>query len=207
MRHVRSICAVLAFVTGCTHRVPAPPPVPSSTAARAIAVYRAIAESLYVTTTKRVIAVAATSLDSTCDGARCGDLAARWGVETLWWASGDSSEARSSRADLLSRATRPFDISPVVRGRSMLLEADAGDIPAADADVNAWIRFRSTHADAAGAVRMSPVGFSESGRTAVAFVDWRCGPTCGHTLGVALVATTDSTWSISEMLLVSSRSR
>ena len=60
---------------------------------------------------------------------------------------------------------------------------------------------------AAGAVRMSPVGFSESGRTAVAFVDWRCGPTCGHTLGVALVAATDSTWSIAEMLLVSSRAR
>ena len=117
------------------HGVPAPPSVPSNTAAHAIAVYRAIAESLYVTTTKRVVAVAATSLDSACDATRCGDLAARWGVETLWWATGDSSEARSSRTDLLSRATRPFDLSPVVRGRSMLLEADAGDVPAADAEV------------------------------------------------------------------------
>ncbi|CAN5425093.1 hypothetical protein BH09GEM1_BH09GEM1_40390 [soil metagenome] len=32
-------------------------------------------------------------------------------------------------------------------------------------------------------------------------------PTCGHTIGVALTATSDSTWAIAEMLLVSSRER
>jgi hypothetical protein len=89
----------------------------------------------------------------------------------------------------------------------MLLEADAGDVPSLDADVAEWVRFRSQHADAAGAVRMSPVGFSRTGHTAVAIVDWRCGPTCGHTLGVALTATSDSTWSISEMLLLASKGR
>ena len=89
----------------------------------------------------------------------------------------------------------------------MLLETDPGDVPPDDAEVGEWIRFRSAHADAAGAVRMSPVGFSRSGQTAVAFVDWRCGPSCGHTLGVALTATSDSTWAITEMLLVSSRAR
>ena len=89
----------------------------------------------------------------------------------------------------------------------MLLEADAGDVPALDADVSEWVRFRAQHADAAGAVRMSPVGFSRSGHTAVAIVDWRCGPTCGHTLGVALTATSDSSWAIAEMLLVTSRNR
>ena len=89
----------------------------------------------------------------------------------------------------------------------MLLEADAGDVPPIDADVSEWIRFRSSHADASGAVRMSPVGFSRSGHTAVAFVDWRCGPTCGHTIGVALSATSDSTWSIAEMILRSSRGK
>ena len=176
-------------------------------APRAIAVYRAIAESIYVTTTGRVVAVAGASLDSACTTLRCGDLAARWGVETLWWAKGDSTEARDSRDDLLARAAPPFDIRAVARGRAMLLEADAGDVPPIDADVSEWIRFRSSHADASGAVRMSPVGFSRSGQTAVAFVDWRCGPTCGHTIGVALSATSDSTWSIAEMILLSSRGK
>jgi hypothetical protein len=87
----------------------------------------------------------------------------------------------------------------------MLLEADAGDVPSDDAGPQEWVRFRAAHADAAGAVRMSPVGFSRSGRTAVTFVDWRCGPSCGHTLGVALTATSDSSWAIAEMLLVKSR--
>lgn len=72
MRHLPCLCAALAAVTGCMHGVPAPPSVPSNTAAQAIAVYRAIVESLYVTTTKRVVAVAATSLDSACDATRCG---------------------------------------------------------------------------------------------------------------------------------------
>ena len=76
-----------------------------------------------------------------------------------------------------------------------------------DADVSEWMRFRAAHADTSGAGRMSPVGFSRSGRTAVAYVDWRCGPTCGHTLGVALTATSDSTWSVAEMILLSARGK
>jgi hypothetical protein len=199
--------AVALVLAGCTHRVPSAPEAPGSAAPRAIAVYRAIAESIYVGTTNRVVAVARTSLDSTCSAAQCADLAARWGVETLWWATGDSTEARDSRADLLARAALPFDVRAVTYGRAMLLEADPGDVPSVDADVSEWIHFRASHADAAGAVRMSPVGFSRSGRTAVAFVDWRCGPTCGHTIGVALTATSDSTWSVAEMLLVSSRGK
>ena len=89
----------------------------------------------------------------------------------------------------------------------MLLETDAGDVPSVDAELGEWLRFRSTHADAGGAVRMSPVGFSRNGRSAIAFVDWRCGPTCGHTLGVALSAVNDSTWTIADMLLITSRRR
>ncbi|MEP6622099.1 MAG: hypothetical protein ABJE47_22445 [bacterium] len=192
-------------LAGCAH--PVPQTAPSSTAPRAIAVYRAIAESIYVRTTSRVVAVATTSLDSACTRPHCDALAARWGVESLWWAKGDSSEARDSRADLLARATRSFDVASIVRGQAMLLETDADDVPSDDADKSEWLRFRAMHADAAGAVRMSPVGFSRSGQTAVAFVDWRCGPTCGHTLGVALTATSDSTWSISEMLVVTSKGR
>lgn len=202
------LIAVVFALAACSHHASAPVVAPApSASARAIAVYRAIAESIYVNTTNRVVAVAATSLDSTCTQLACGDLAARWGVETLWWAKGDSTEARDSRDDLLARASAPFDLRAVAQGRAMLLETDAGDVPPADADVAEWIRFRGTHADASGAVRMSPVGFSRSGRTAVAFVDWRCGPTCGHTVGVALTATSDSTWAVAEMLLVSSRAK
>ncbi len=202
------LVATLFSLAACSPHAPVVEISPSpSTSPRAIAVYRAIAESVYVNTTNRVVAVATTPLDSACTQPECGDLASRWGVETLWWARGDSTEARDSRDDLLARAAAPFDLRAVAQGRAMLLEADAGDVPPADADVSEWIRFRVTHADASGAVRMSPIGFSRTGRTAVAFVDWRCGPTCGHTVGVALTATSDSTWAIAEMLLVSSRGR
>jgi hypothetical protein len=204
MRHFLAVSLLLSF--GACVR-PTPEPVPSSTSPRAIAVYRTIAESIYVHTTKRIVAVATTSLDSACTERHCAELAARWGVETLWWARDDSSEARDARIDLLARAAPPFNIHAVPVGQAMLLETDPGDVPAADADVREWLRFRATHADAAGAVRMSPVGFSRTGRTAIAFVDWRCGPTCGHTLGVALTATNDTTWTVSEMLLVNSRGR
>jgi hypothetical protein len=195
-------------LAACAHPAPSTPaPAPSSTAPRAIAVYRAIAESIYVRSTGRVVAVATASLDSACGEARCGDLASRWGIEALWWARGDSTEARDARADLLARVAAPLDIRAVSRGRPMLLEADPGDVPPPYADVQEWARFRATHADAAGAVRMSPVGFSRTGRTAVAFVDWRCGPTCGHTVGVSLTATSDTSWTIADMLLLSSRQR
>jgi hypothetical protein len=208
MRFSVIVVSATLFTAACSHAVHTPVATnTASTAPRAIAVYRAVAESIYVSTTKRVVAVASTSLDSACMAITCADLASRWGVETLWWARGDSSEARDARADLLARAAPPFDVRAVAAGQAMLLEADAGDVPTDGATTAEWVRFRAAHADAAGAVRMSPVGFSRSGRTAVTFVDWRCGPTCGHTIGVALTATSDTSWAIAEMLLVSSRNR
>jgi hypothetical protein len=180
-------------------------PAPASAASRAVAVYRTIAESIYVRSTNRVVAVATTPLDTACDAASCPDLRTRWGMETLWWARGDSAEARDALADLLGNAAVPTtDMRAVPTGRPMLLEADAGDVPTPESGTEEWVRFRATHADAAGALRVSPVGFSRNGRTAIAFVDWRCGPTCGHRLSVALRATSDTTWAIDEMLLVSS---
>jgi hypothetical protein len=202
----RLLLALLA--AACVRPSPSTPAAPvSSTGPRAIAVYRAIAESIYVRSTGRVVAVAVASLDSTCAEPRCAALAERWGMEALWWAHGDSTEARDARADLLARVAAPLDIRAVPLGRPMLLEADPGDVPPPEADGREWSRFRATHADAAGAVRMSPVGFSRSGRSAVAFVDWRCGPTCGHTAGVALTATSDTSWAIADVLLLSSRQR
>src|SRR4051812_32973705 len=175
--HFRS-CLLLALLTAsCAHPAPSISAGPiSSTGPRAIAVYRTIAESIYVRSTGRVVAVAVASLDSTCAAPRCAGLAERWGMEALWWAHGDSTDARDARADLLARVAAPLDIRAVPVGRPMLFEADPGDVPPPDADGQEWSRFRANHADAAGAVRMSPVGFSRSGRSAVAFVDWRCGP-------------------------------
>lgn len=205
---IRPYLLLACLAAGCLHSTPSTPAAPiSSTGPRAIAVYRAIAESLYVRSTGRVVAVAVASLDSTCMESRCAALAERWGMDALWWARGDSTEARDARADLLARAAAPLDIRAVPQGRPMLFEADPGDVPPPDADGQEWSRFRATHADAAGAVRMSPVGFSRSGRSAVAFVDWRCGPTCGHTVGVALTATSDTSWAIADVLLLSSRQR
>jgi hypothetical protein len=208
MSAIRSLSPLLLALlgAGCVHGAPPSPSAGTpSTALRAIAVYRTIAESIYVRSTGRVVAVATASLDSACGELRCPDLAERWGVDRLWWARGDSAEARDARADLLARGAAAIDIHAVPLGRAMLLEADPGDVPPPEADGREWSRFRATHADAAGAVRMSPVGFSRSGRTAVAFVDWRCGPTCGHTAGVALSATSDTSWAIVDVLLLSSR--
>jgi hypothetical protein len=203
MRRVSGLL-LAAVIGGCAYH-PTPHPPPSSTGPQAIAVYRTIAESIYVRSTGRVVAVATTSLDSTCSERSCADLAARWGVDPLWWAHGDSSEARAARSDLLARVATPLDVRAIPLGRPMLLETDPGDVPPLNADVEEWSRFRAAHANAAGAVRMSPVGFSQSGRTAVAFVDWRCGPTCGHMVSVALTATSDTSWTIADMLLLSSR--
>jgi hypothetical protein len=197
------VLLLMALTGGCAHAVPHPPP--SSTGVRAIAVYRTIAESIYVRSTGRVVAVATTSLDSTCVERSCAELAERWGVDPLWWARGDSSEARAARSDLLARVATPLDIRAVALGRPMLFETDPDDVPPLSADVEEWSRFRAAHANAAGAVRMSPVGFSQSGRSAVAFVEWRCGPTCGHRVSVALTATSDTSWAIADMLLLSSR--
>jgi hypothetical protein len=206
MRRLPALAVLLLVSCARAPHAPVDASAPNN-APRAIAVYRTVAESIYVSTTKRVVAVATTSLDSACTAVTCADLAARWGVETLWWARGDSSEERDARDDLLARAAPPFDVRAVATGQAMLFEADAGDVPSEGATTDEWVRFRAAHADAAGAVRMSPVGFSKSGRTAVTFVDWRCGPSCGHTVGVALTATSDTSWAIAEMLLVTSRNR
>jgi hypothetical protein len=202
MNRIPVVLFALALAA-CAHQ---PPRVaPGVADHRALDVYRAIAESIYVNSTGRVIAVATTPLDTGCARTRCDPLSSRWGLDPLWWARGDTSAAIAARDDLLARAGRPLPFTGITTDQPMLLDTDPGDVPSVDADVAEWSRFRTTHADAAGALRISPVGFSPSGKSAIAFVDWRCGPTCGHTLGVSLTATTDSTWAISEMLLLSSR--
>ena len=175
--------------------------------ARSLAVYRTIADSVYVATTERPIAVVATSLDSACTAAPCTPLAERWGVGSLWWSVPAGEDAESARRDLLARGATRFDLRPVTIGARALVTIAPDRVPILGSDVAPWIAFRDGNSAAAGAVHFSPVGFSRTGRSALVYVDWRCGPACGHTLSVALEATSDSTWRIGDMLLLSSRQR
>jgi hypothetical protein len=72
-------------------------------------------------------------------------------------------------------------------------------------DARFWGDFQYWHKGAAGVLRFSPVGFSASGRDAVVYLQWECGPVCGHTMVTALRADSASQWRIADMLLLSSR--
>lgn len=180
---------------------------PGAPDVRALAVYRTVADSIYVHTTDRPIAVVATSLDTTCTFAPCAAVEERWGLSSLWWARADSAEASSARSSLLARSGMRFDLRAVPRGNDKLVAIDDGLVPIPGADVAPWIAFRDGNSLAAGALHFSNVGFGRSGQTAIVFVDWRCGPSCGHTLSVSLQATGDTTWRIDDMLLLSSQRR
>ena len=182
----------------------APAPAAAPPDARALAVYRAVADSIYVRTTDRPIAVVATSLDTSCTSSPCAKALERWGLSSLWWAGTDSAEARSARNSLLARSEMRFDLRDVPRGARSLVAIDESVVPIPGSDAQSWIAFRDGNYAAVGALQFSGVGFGESGQTAIVFVDWRCGPECGHTLSVSLRATSDTTWRIGDMLLLSS---
>jgi hypothetical protein len=184
---------------------PASPALPPD--ARALAVYRTVADSIYVRTTDRPIAVVATSLDTTCTSSPCAKALERWGLSSLWWAGTDSVEASSARNSLLQRSQMRFDLRSVPAGTGRLVAIDESVVPIPGSDVQSWIAFRDGNYAAVGALHFSGVGFGQSGQTAIVFVDWRCGPECGHTLSVALRATSDSTWRIGDMLLLSSQQK
>ncbi len=204
-----AFAAVWMLTAACAHRVVRPAgPAPSAPVARpdarTLAVYRTVADSIYVQTTSRPIAVVATTLDTACASAPCANVEDRWGLASLWWAGADSSEASSARASLLLNSTMRFDLRGLPIGTKNVVTVDAGVVPIPGSDVAPWIAFRDGNFAAAGALQFSRVGFGRSGQTAIVFVDWRCGPACGHTLSVALQATSDTTWRIGDMLLLSS---
>ena len=68
-----------------------------------------------------------------------------------------------------------------------------------------WGEFQYYNRGAAGVLRFSPIGFTPSGKEAVVFARWDCGPACGHTVVTALRADSASSWQIADMLLLSSR--
>lgn len=206
------VCCLLA-VGACSHppalRSPHPvaAPVPIAPDVRALAVYRTVADSIYLQSSDRPIAVVATSLDTTCTSSPCANIVERWGLSSLWWAGADSSEASSARSNLLARSRMRFDLRALPNGARNLVTIDESAVPIPGSDVGPWIAFRDGNAAAVGALQFSGVGFGQSGQTAIVFVDWRCGPACGHTLSVTLRATSDSTWRIGDMLLLSSLQR
>ncbi|HEY5218351.1 MAG TPA: hypothetical protein VIJ16_01020 [Gemmatimonadaceae bacterium] len=200
------LCAALTLA-GCA-------PHPSTTAAPVRAadtpemtIYRTVAESVYVRTTGRSVGIVSVPLDTACSAATCGPLARRWGLEPLWWAVGDSSSARAARADLLSRIARPMSLADVPDGQQMLqsIAPDSAAVVVAQPDTAHWTAFKEYHGGASGFLWFSPVGFDAQHRSAIVFVDWRCGPICGHTVAVSLKATGAGAWRIDDMLLLSSR--
>jgi hypothetical protein len=183
-------------------------PAVSSPDARSLAVYRTVTDSVYVRTTQRTVAVLTAPLDTACTvagaGLTCAPLADRWAIGSLVWNGADAAETASVRSSWLAKNGRDFDLHTVPSGWPSLVPIEPGDVPSAAGNLQDWISFRDANGYAAGAVRFSSVGFGQSGKTALVAVEWRCGPTCGHTLSAALVATSDTTWRIDDMILVSS---
>lgn len=196
-----------ASVAGCVRRASlAPSPARSADAAET-AIYRLVAESVYVGNTGRAVGVVTTPLDTTCPTEPCHPLAARWGLDPLWWADGDSTSALAERHDLLARVATPVALGGVAAGQPLLqtVAPDSASFVAAHPDTANWTAFKAAHGGASGFVWFSPIGFDPARQRALVFVDWQCGPACGHTVTVSLAARPDRSWSIADMLLVSSR--
>ncbi|HVA58329.1 MAG: hypothetical protein WBQ26_10270 [Gemmatimonadaceae bacterium] len=172
------------------------------------AIYRLVAESVYVRTTARSVGIVTASLDTACMSQPCHPLLSRWGLDPLWWADGDSASALATRADLMARTASPLTLAAVPDGQRLLqaVAPDSAAVVVAQPDTARWKAFKEHHGGASGFLWFSPVGFDARRQSAVVFVDWRCGPLCGHTVTIALHATADGAWRIADMLLVSSRS-
>jgi hypothetical protein len=208
--HLRRATLLLVAIamTACRHAPANVAPAPMRRVANAdeLAIYRTLAESTYVRSTGRPVAVLSTSLDSACAGTPCAPLARRWGLESPWWAaSADSQRAMAANESLLRRAADTVDLRAIAEGHEEIIPVAQKEIPARASDTRDWGDFQFYHKGAAGVLRFSPVGFSKSGKEAVVFMDWVCGPACGHTLAAALRSDSTSTWRIADMLLLSSR--
>ena len=208
LRHLALISLASVAMAAC-HSAPAsttPGPQRRAATADELAIYRVLTESTYVRSTGRPIAVLSTSVDSACRSVTCAPLARRWGVESAWWASSaDTFSARSANDALLRRAADTVDLRAIGEGHEQIIPIVAKDLPLEPMDTRFWGDFQFWHKGAAGVLRFSPVGFSASGRDAVVFLQWECGPVCGHTMVTVLRADSASHWRIADMLLLSSR--
>ncbi len=201
------LVAAAALAAGCVrHPNTAVAPARAANAVET-AIYRFVAESVYVSTTGRSVGIVSTPLDTTCLAQPCRPLLTRWGLDPLWWADGDTSSALAERHDLLARIGVRTTLAGVAEGQRLLqtVTPDSAAFVAAHPDTANWTAFKAAHGGAAGFVWFSPIGFNARRNRALVFVDWQCGPTCGHTVAVSLDTRPDGAWRIADMLLVSSR--
>jgi hypothetical protein len=206
----RRLLVALVLVSGLAscRRAPTLRPAPQRRLASPaeLAIYRVLTESTYVRSTGRPIAVVATSLDSACASLDCPPLERRWGVETPWWAGvADSARAAAANAALLRHAADTVDLYAIADGHDQIIAIPTRQIPVSWSTEGMWGEFQYYTRGAAGVLRFSPIGFSPSGKEAVVYARWDCGPECGHTIVTALRAESPSTWRIADMLLLSSR--
>ncbi|HUX34676.1 MAG TPA: hypothetical protein VMV51_12475 [Gemmatimonadaceae bacterium] len=198
--------AALALAGCVLHPSTAPTPGRAPGAAE-MDIYRLVAESVYVRTTSRSVGVVSTLLDTACTGMPCRPFPMRWGLDPLWWANGDTTAAAAARDDLLARISDPMTLAGVPAGQTLLqsVAPDSAARVVARSDTAHWTAFKAHHGGTAGFLWFSPIGFDAQRKSAIVFVDWRCGPACGHDVAVALRAVPGAGWQISDMLLVLSR--
>lgn len=207
LRRLGLIAAAAAFAAGCV-RHPNTGPAPARAANDVeTAIYRFVAESVYVRNTGRSVGIVSAPLDTACLVQPCRPLLTRWGLDPLWWADGDSASALAERRDLLARVGARMTLAGVADGQRLLqtVMPDSAALVAAHPDTANWTAFKEAHGGASGFVWFSPIGFNPQRNRALVFVDWQCGPACGHTVAVALDAKPAGGWRIADMLLVSSR--
>jgi hypothetical protein len=210
MSHRRLLVALLlvAGLASC-RRAPVLEPAPRTRQASEaeLEIYRVLTESTYVRSTGRPIAVVATSLDSACTSAECPPLERRWGIESPWWAGvAGTAQASAANAALLKHAADTVDLHAIADGHDDIIALPTRQIPVSWSTEGMWGEFQYYNRGAAGVLRFSPIGFTPSGKEAVVFARWDCGPMCGHTIVTALRAdSTSSSWQIADMLLLTSR--
>jgi hypothetical protein len=209
MQHRRLLVAFVlaAGFVSCRHApVLQPAPKLRQASAAELAIYRVLTESTYVRSTGRRIAVVETSLDSACTSLDCPPLERRWGVESPWWAGvADSARASAANAALLKQAADTINLHAIAEGRRDIIAVPTRQLPISGSTEGMWGDFQYYFQGAAGVLRFSPIGFSPSGKEAVVFTRWECGPMCGHTMVTALRADSASSWRIADMLLLSSK--
>jgi hypothetical protein len=209
MSHRRLLVALLLVAgLGSCRRAPVLQPAPRTRQATAaeLAIYRVLTESTYVRSTGRPIAVVATSLDSACASAECPPLERRWGIESPWWAGiAGSDQASAANAALLKHAADTVDLHAIADGHDDIIAIPTRQTPVSWSTEGMWGEFQYYNRGAAGVLRFSPIGFTPSGKEAVVFARWECGPMCGHTIVTALRADSVSAWRIADILLLSSR--
>lgn len=206
----RRLLAGLLLVVGLAscRRAPVLEPVPRTRQANAaeLAIYRVLTESTYVRSTGRPIAVVATSLDSACTSSECPPLERRWGIESPWWAEvAGAEQASAANAALLKHAADTVDLHAIADGHSDIIALPTRQIPVSWSTEGMWGEFQHYNRGAAGVLRFSPIGFTPSGKEAIVFARWDCGPMCGHTVVTALRADSAASWRIADMLLLTSR--